>query len=429
MVDEIQTIFANSPTKPPSAPSVATNAKLGVNAKLDVSIGSVHLHVRAAKAVWLRWDVGKVYFSRQASQEDVRFGIRVALQLVGAYTSNRRSKIRDASTIRLPSLNAIGSHRSIKGRPHLSATISLGCFIGILKPAVLDRLLSLHQSLRTDVMDFVQEYRYSIRKALKARRKKDPPTSSVRSVSAGATGFSKILFDLRLDVAGVRFGLKADDVASTLLFEAFALKGHATNQTTQDAAVLWRAKVQHFGLSLGHLGTADLPNEVEPSRKHRSAYMVVDVDVKEIPGAAGATSQLNVYLSRVHTVMHIAALSELSDLVRSWQSDVHSLRDHRATEVAEVREQTTRIFQNLETNEKTTTPEASWFANRLFTIDLTGLGIAIPLDEAAAIDLLQRESSTTPALLFSIRVISFHNRRNETARFKVQQTVLQFIDK
>jgi hypothetical protein len=64
----------------------------------------------------------------------------------------------------------------------------------------------------------------------------------------------------------------------------------------------------------------------------------------------------------------------------------------------------------------------------VFTVEVTGLGIAVPLDASAAIDLQQREHSSTPAMLFSIRVISFHNRKNETARFRVQQMAIQFID-
>ena len=230
-------------------------------------------------------------------------------------------------------------------------------------------------------------------------------------------------------MAGLRVGLKADDVATTVLFEAFLLNGHANNEASKGATVLWRAKVEHFGLSLGHLGTADLPDEAEPVRRHRSAYMVLDVNLREIPSAIGSTSQLNISLSRVQAVMHVAALSELADLFRSWQSDVHVLRDNRAAEVAEVKLQTTRILKKLEIGEKGDQPETSWFANRLLTVEVTGLGIAIPLDEAAPIDLDKRNSSVTGALLFSIRVISFQNKLNETARFRVQQIALQFLDK
>lgn len=397
--------------------------------KIDLSVGSVHLHLRAAKAVWLRWDIGKIYVTRQEFEKNIRFGVKVAPQLVGAYTSSRKSKIRDASTIRLPSLTAVGNHRCVGDQPILSAAINLGFFVGILKPAVLDRLLSLHQRLGSDIVTSMQEYRDSSFNPQPVQHEQTATFVPIGAPSAKTSIAHEVLFDLRLSVEGVRFGLKADDVATTLLFEAFSLKGHASNQVTK-GSILWRAKVEHFGLSLGHLGTTDLPDEAQPIRRHRSAYMVFDIDVQEIPGTTGTSaSQLNISLNRVHTVMHIAALSELVDLVRSWQSDVHILRDNRAAEMAEVKVHTSKILKQLEVSEKGDQPEASWFATRLFTIEVTGLGIAIPLDEAAAIDLQQRNSSVTPALLFSIRMISFQNRRNETARFRVQQTALQFLDK
>ena len=354
------------------------------------------------------------------------FGIRVESQLVGAYASPRRSKVHDSSTIRLPLLKAIGSQELMNGRPLLSASIDLGFFLGVLKPAVLDRLLSLHQRLGADTIAFVQVCRGLGEKAARS----EPPSTSidVSSTASDAVSKERTLIDLRLAFSGVRFGLKADDVATTLLFEALALKGHVTNKHTSNVALLWRAKVEHFGLSLGHLGNSAVCEEAEPNRNHRSAYMVCDVDIQEIPATTSTNARLNLYLHGVHTVMHIAALSELSDLVRSWQADILVLREHRAAEVAEVKAQTTRILKTLETSEKPVRPEAPWFANRLFSMEITGLGIAIPLDESAEIDLRQSGAAATPALLFSIRVISFYNKRNETARFRLQQMALQFLD-
>lgn len=373
----------------------------------------------------------------------MQFGVRIAPQVVGAYTSMKKVKGRDASSIKLPSLTAIGSHKKSRGKPHISATITLGFFVGVLKPAVLDRLLSLHQRLGTDILHIVQEYRETVRKELAERHAKYTSASSALSDTAekqvGEDSNQKtppanasdlgVFVDLQVSVAGVRFGLRADDVATTLLFEALSLRGQVNNTHTERAALLWRAKVDHFGLSLGHLGSAQITDDTEPIRKHRSAYMVLDIDVQEIPAHQDVASQLNVSLNRVHTVMHVAALSELSDLVRSWQSDIHVLRDNRATEVAEVKSTTTKILKKLDASDKNATLEESWFASRLFTVNVVGFGIAVPLDEGAAIDLQHRDNIAVPAMLFSTRIISFQNRRNETARFKIQQMAMQFLEK
>lgn len=409
---------------------IVANTSLPPQVQLDLSVGRLHLQIRAAKAVWLRWDIGKVFISRHGCESDIRFGLRFAPQTVGAYTTMKRSKDRGASSIKLPSFTAIGFHKTTNGRPHISATVTLGFFVGVLKPAVLDRLLSLHQRLGSDIMHIVQEYRETVRQELRSHQAKyaqRPPTTVSEDTEPIPTGY-KLLMDLQVSVAGVRFGLKADDVSTTLLLEALALRGQVTNTSTEHAELLWRAKVDHFGLSLGHLGT-EISDEAEPIRKHRTAYMMLDVDVQEIPGQQGLASQLNVSLNRVHTVMHVAALSELSELIRSWQSDIHILRDNRASEVAEVKSTTSKIFKKLEAGDKPIQPEESWFANRFFTINLVGFGIAIPLDEAAAIDLRHRDNILVPALLFSVRVLSFQNRKNETARFKMQQMALQVLEK
>jgi hypothetical protein len=374
--------------------------------------------------------MGKIYVSRQGHAQNLSFGVRIAPQTVGAYSSYKQTKTKDVPMLRLPSITAIGSAKEEGGRPFISAKIDLGFFVGVLKPAVLDRLLSLHQRLGSDIMDVVRDYHAGIQKAFKSRHAKGVSSASAASDTSPSSppGATKMLMDLHLSVAGVRFGLRADDVATTILLEALSLKGHLTNKSTKDAAVLWRAKVDHFGLSLGHLGGSPLSSDAEPMRKYRSAYMVLDLEAHEIPGAARAASHISLSLNRVHTVMHVAALSELSDLIKSWSADLQALNDSRAAEVAEVKQQTTKILKKIESAERGSQPEASWFATRLLSIEVTGLGIAIPLTNSIGKS-NESASAPVPALLFSIRVMSFQNRRNETARFRVKQMALQFLHK
>ncbi|WWD22731.1 hypothetical protein CI109_107224 [Kwoniella shandongensis] len=413
-VQEVKAFLARSkpPIETPTIPHVVSS--------VDVTVGSTHLQVRAAKSLWLRWDCGKIFASRQAEKDDVRFAIKVEPQVVGVYPSSRRGKSNDSSAIRLPIITVVGNTKGVKGRTQVLAQIDVGFFTGVLKPAVLDRLLSLHQQLGADISEVVQDWQGGVQDALKKRHAKD---GSAVCTEPSATEKS-ILFDLNIGVAGVRFGLRADDVATTLLFEALAIKGRATNRYNKQDALYWRAKVDHFGVSLGHLETAVSTN-AEPMRKQRTAYMVLDAEVKEIPATDQTASQLVVNLSRVHTVMHVEALSELSDLIRSWSSDLRILREHRAAEVAEVKRNTAKVLKKLEAAENVEFSEVSWFANRLLSIEVLGIGISIPLVEGAALG--ENESTHVPAVLYSIRVISYQNRRNETARFKVQNMALQFI--
>ncbi|WWD06286.1 hypothetical protein V865_004376 [Kwoniella europaea PYCC6329] len=421
-INQIRSIVS---AKIPSRPESSRPSSPLHLAAVDVAVEALHMQVRAAKALWLRWDIGKIYASRQDVNDNVRFAIRVAPQVVGAYASIRKHKSTDSSALRLPSITIIGDTKSIDDRAHVSANIELGFFTGVLKPVILDRLLSLHQQLAADIAQFVNDWHNDVTRAVNKRHTKGISMASIDTASSVHADSPGLLFDIHIDVAGLRLGLRADDVATTLLFEALAVKGRATNQLTEENALHWRAKIDHFGLSLGHLGSQALSNDTEPVRTHRTAYMILDAEVQEVPPTPQSTSRLNINLSRVHTVMHPEALSELTDLLKSWMSDLHTLRDHRSAEVAEVKVHTSRVLKRLESAEKVEHSEKSWFANRLVFVEVSGIGIAIPLVEGAAIG--DKIHSDLPALLYSIRVISFQNRRNETARFKVQNMVLQFI--
>ncbi|WVQ94212.1 hypothetical protein IAU59_001290 [Kwoniella sp. CBS 9459] len=394
---------------------------------LDISVEETRVQVRAAKALWLRWTLGKVYASRQGPKDDVHFAIRAAPQVVGAYTSLRRSKAADSSALRLPTITIVGNHKTIDGRHNLEANLVMGFFTGILKPVILDRLLSVHQRVAADLTQFIRDWQGGVSKALSKRHAKG--ISWVSNDSMNSIKPAEVrpgpLFNIHISVSGIRFGLRADDVATTLLFEALAMEGQATNHDAANDALHWRAKVDHFGLSLGHVGRQALSDKAEPTRKHRTAYMSLDAEVQEHPATKHSASKLNISLSRVHTIMHPQALSELADLMRSWIADLHILRDHRADEVAEVKESTTKVLKRLESAEKVEHSEISWFANRLVSVDVSGVGVAIPLVDGPVIG--SKTHTEVPAMLFSIRVISFQNRRNETARFKVQNMALQFV--
>lgn len=369
--------------------------------------------------------MGSVYLTRQGPNDDYTFGIKLSPQVVGAYTAVRKSKSRGNSSLRLPSIIALGTSGERDGVTTLSASLDVGFLVGVLKPAVLDRLLSLHQQLGSDMMNTIKDCGAMLRKTSDARS-----DQGFRTV-ADTLSDSKIrstAVNLRFSLSGIRLGLKADDVAATLLFEALAMNGHIESHTVDTASLSWRVKAERVGLSLGHVGSMSLNEKHDTARRHRSAYMVIDMDVQEIPASADIPSRLNAYLSRAHMVMHIAALSELSDLVRSWQGDLHTLRDNRSAEVAEVKEQTRKVLQKLDTTDRQPEAEISWFASRLLTVELTGLGVAIPLDDNASIDLSRESQLPGSALLFSIRVISFQNKRNETARFRIQQMTLQFVE-
>lgn len=400
-------------------PAAATRPCDAARFSVDLSLGSALVHIRAAKVVWIKWDLGKIYVCLVGSPDNVNYGLRLAPQVLGAQATAVGGDLKDGAFLRLPTVALHGSYMRLERS--WSADVDFGFFTGIVKPVVLDRLLSLYQRLGQDLRQVIKDYH--LEKMFMKRATKAKPQTPAESASVGK---DKSLFDVRVGVAGVRFGLRADNVATTLLFEALSLRGSAGNRGTGNAMLEWHVKAHHLGLSLGQLGKGALTEEAEPTRKYRSAYMHLDVDVRELPASEAVPSQLNIALSKVHTVMHIAALGELGDLISSWTADLRTLGDLRADEVAEVKEQTSKILKRIEVSDRQQ-PELSWFASRLLTVDIVGLGVAVPLDKETALDVRHKSTTPVPAMLFSIRSMSFQNRRNETARFRLQTMMLQFL--
>ncbi|WVQ74514.1 hypothetical protein IAR50_004115 [Cryptococcus sp. DSM 104548] len=384
--------------------------------KLDITVQRLQIQVRAARTLWVRWDIGKMYASRVATSETTRFAFKAAPQVVGAYTS-RKSKSNDSTALHLPSVMATGVWRSLEGVPHLSADIQVGLFTGMLRPAMLDRLLSLHQQLGKDLTELVHAWQHDVAKVRDKVRGKHGGAASPTPSSTG-----NVLYRLSIGVAGVRFGLRAEDVPTTVMFEALDIIGMANNQYDQGEGLQWSAQVNHFSLSLGHSHEKGSLQYSLPINRPCTASMTMDVRVEEIPETSRSTSQLKISLSQVRTVMHVEALNELVDLFKSWSSDLYILREHRAEEMAEVKEHTTKVLKKLESADNAGRFESSWLESRLLTVKIEGVGIAIPLVQSA-----QVISGGVPALLFSIRNISYENRHNAIARFRMQTMALQFV--
>lgn len=429
-IEQVQALIAKRRESAMCKPSLAVPDKRAVLRSMIVNlkIQSVRMQARAAKGLWLGWDMGEVFVWREGDNNDLAFGVRLDPQEVGAYTTAKRLRNKDASVIRFPSVNVKGTHRQVDLRPNLNADVNLGMFTGIIKPTVLDRLLSLHQRLGHDVLAVVREYRGG-----------ETPSPQV-SPTKPKVEKTSLVFRIQASVLGVRVGLRADNVPTTLMFEARDLKGSASTETS---ALQWSAKANEVGLKLIRL--ADGPayqtyQTAEPLRGSRSASMAFDISAEEIPGTQHTPSKLNVNFSRVQTVMHVAALNELGDLIRSWSADISLLRKVHAEEVAEVKEQTARVLKKLDVGGSgkdaasiTSSSDGAasietWFAQRVLTVEFTHIGIAIPLSDGATIDFSRSPLGASEALLFSIGFMGLTTSRTETARFRVHETALQFVD-
>lgn len=391
------------------------------HATIDLSLKSIDLTARAAESLWLRWEFGGTYLTSSGSSDDLQIGFRVDPQLVGAYSTLEKSRSRDSSTLRLPSIKARGTYQYQNTQGFLSGTLDLGEFTGVMQPATLNRLLDLHRDLGEDVISLSQQY---------SSHSQEGPTAAELSGSARPAAKPWVL-DMAVGMSGLQIRLRADKVATSVVLEASALHGYLSHNGDPGSSLMWQAKAQQLGISLGHLDPDPSSQAAASSRRYRSASMVLDVDVQDIPAKPHYPRQLSIRLSRVHTVMHIAALKELVDLSRSWTYDIRLMQEARATDIANVRARSSKFKEKMQARStRMEKPSSSaWLAERLVTINMTGIGIAIPLDASTTIDMSKVDQKIGPAMLFSIRTMGFQNKRNQTARFRMQQMELQFVDR
>lgn len=425
---------SNSPGLPSPPPSGKKPERKPVGDKMiDGFIGKARLQLRGSEKLWLRWDMNRIYGAFRGTPESSKFGGRIDPQTIGGYSQYECIRDKQASIISLPEITGTGNYHQEDDKRHLGMNIGIGMFTGIIKPIVLDRLLSLHQKVGKDVTSIIREMKATW-------GDKSPKSGSSRFLKAPDSAPPKPAlqwsFDAQTSIAGVRVGLRAENVPTTLMFEALDLQASASN--VGRPSVEWMAKANHVGLSLRRLREKDrhaMRSAAKPLDGPRSAYMVFDFSAEEIPGNP---SKLNIEFKTVHTVMHIAALSEVSDLIKSWSADLTVLREVHKDEVDDVKEEATKVFKKIEgshmstvstgTQESNATAIESWLKSRVLKLGVHGFGIAIPLDEDATIDLSKRYSTNVPALLFSIRAMDLKTSRTETARFKVLNTELQFVN-
>jgi hypothetical protein len=373
---------------------------------------------RAASSLWVRWDLGNTFLTGSGTKDDLNFGIRMDPQEVGAYSSVKRSKSQDSSKLRLPSVRARGVYTHHDEQGSLSGTLDLGVFQGVMRPATLNRLLDLHRDLGEDIAILSRQYQDEL-KQYKAESPQLPDTVP-----------RPLVLEIGINMAGIEIGLRADKVATSIVLEASALSGSLSHNGQPSSSLEWDAKATQFGVSLGHLKSDMVSDDIKSARRYRSASMVLDVEVKDIPAIADTPRQLQVHLSKAHSIMHVAALKELVDLSRSWSHDINVMQEDRADDIAQVKVDGNKLKQKMQSKAAQTDKPLSsaWLSERLVTVRMTGIGIAIPLDASTTIDLATVDQRSGPAMLFSIRRLTFENKRNQTARFTMKQMALQFVD-
>lgn len=455
----------------PPTPGVIDPAP--IHTTIDLQATSAILSVRAAESLKVQWDIKSLFFSVVGPAHSRSFAIRVSPQTIGAYPLLQDAQTGRASKLQLPSIRINGTHSlQTDDEQSVTASIQLGIFKGDIKPATLDRLLHLFSQLSKVYTALQQQYGPSVSKAIESARSKSGSFRVSRSSSSPASGSQSapprpngllapssqhlpetvieddlpdtpprsnvklptpdpprpIVWNVRISVRRVLLGFHAEDVASTIWLQGNGLEGYVNSSPDSSQKVSWGAKVSHLEVSLAYKRADIGEGQSSLSAGHKSASMSLDASVQETPATPDQLCRLNIDLHRVHSVMHVVALKEMSEIIRSWSRDIRALHDSRAAEVADVKEQTSKFIKRFEARENDTTI-SQWLSERVLVFAISGIGIAIPLDPDAAMDLWERKDKAGPALLFTVHRMTFENQRNQAATFRLLEMRLQFVDK
>ena len=395
---------------------------------LDVSIKAVSMSLRATRDLTVHWTIVSVFLSYLRQDGRVGIGLHVAIQTLAATAKSHRKRFN--RLLLPPIVIAGGLHESTK-EPVWMATINLGDFTGRLEPAILHQMLSLYHDLVRDVAKGLGDSIYTIRSELEPAGPNKVASIKLdnESTPSGLGLRSAIgrIVDLRLRVASIRLELKADDRHSSVLFEADAISGHASNVDDKNDNLKWGVSAEGLGVSLGHFLGLEGPAAQRSFGDQRFAYAHLDLDIFEDMVSDGTGTQLHVRLDRPHAMLDVYALSELSSLLRSWSEGYHEIRTEKAAVIAEVKEDTRRVIDQIPLD-RLPASSTSWLATRIIQIEISSLGAAIPLVKTGS-DLRRHSRDQMQAILFSIRKVLANNKRNETAQIEVDQIALQLVNK
>lgn len=261
---------------------------------LNGTISSCGVILQIMRGTWISWIVRDTtaFISSTAHTTPRRpttFGFQLQSQTFSIfYKSRSLNGSAEAPRVQviLPAL-ALTGHQ---GNNNVDLLVALEFANVMLKPSHWDSLLAVQQKFGrdfTDLMDLIQE----------SRR-----TRHVTSeIPGGALNPAK--YSMRANIKGFKVGLEGP--TSTLYLECKNVVGDTTRKGNHCA---WRVQHRDIALSLvPRIGTT-IPEHLS-SRKHRSAFIVVDVAVS----ADG--NRLVVSIPKIHAVMQPSSIGELGDFI------------------------------------------------------------------------------------------------------------------
>ncbi|KAK7057149.1 hypothetical protein R3P38DRAFT_1162521 [Favolaschia claudopus] len=404
-VHDLLSELHRAPSKPAALASRPTHRSptLYINAEIE----QFGISLQVMHGTWLSWRVFNIlsYFNSMGSSHKT-FGLRLVSQTFSISARSNTQDVKSNTRLKVvfPSFSLCGNHNG-----SLIQTIALVDFLEFkVKPAHWDTLLAVQQKFGQDFNDLVllvQETRLS---TPAPKRSNKPPQWSY-------SGFLKM--------RGFRIGLEG--LASTFFLECFDISGSMGNLLGQK----WSLKLTDLALSLAPKAVVEPGNSVF-NRRHRSAFVIIDFEVKGADGKEGHS--LDVAVTKIHAVMQASSIGEVGDFIDHLQAELWDRKEQRAVELAAFKEKAQSILKTFEVPVENVQRKEQfrWLESYLITLSVHNIGVAFPLTHVQNLEMPltgSKDSAAVKAFLFSIKSLKFGAQRGESGEAKMRGLSFQFV--
>ncbi|KAI9356967.1 hypothetical protein DFJ73DRAFT_958096 [Zopfochytrium polystomum] len=353
----------------------------------------------------------------------------------------------------------------------INCRLHLGVFEGHFTVDLMDKLVRTQSLLGAEINDIAELALFYARKKASKSAPSDPSSRPEESSISDS-----VLFDVQLLADGINIATSSPD--STLSFYSGVLSAAATNARgssgsdvsapdSSDAQVRithlrWKAAANGLAFALRPNDALDSSSETSPTdptsdessipHQHLTvAYVLLDVAAQNtIPASANFAGlddfiendtllPLAVRINRIRSVMHPIAIGRIVDVILFFSDELEKRKSAQAKEIEAIKQNAERFFSSIGST-RPDVPRPSFLETSRIMVSINHFGVSILLDEeetgVAVADgrpegrqglYLDPEGESVPALLISIRQVTFSALGFVKNRGQVQDLSFQFV--
>lgn len=288
--------YRASPLKPPRSPTPTyprTNALIQIHGLVD------HLEVslQVMHGTWLLWEMDKSmgYVENSgpsASNTKHSFGVQVSATVLNVSSRQNAADVTPSSRVKiaLPPLSVAGYSEG----PRTQMLVLLEFMDLKVKPSHWDTLLAVQQKFGQDFNDLLV--------LMQETRRKSLPDNTPRDEGR------QMLYTAHIQMQGFRIGLVG--LSSTVSLDCQDINGGFTSTD----GWTWDLGLSDLALSL-----APRTQSTSFNRKQRSAFVIIDVNLRGSSPAGRGDKNICLSITKIHAVMQPSAIGEFGDFMDNLQ--------------------------------------------------------------------------------------------------------------